>query len=116
MSQFSLYYLLALAPPPGAGGNQTGSMLNMLSLMIFMGVVMYVVGIRPQQKKAKEQALLLKNLRAGDRIITNGGLIATVISVKDKTLSIRSADAKLEILKSSVTEITIEKNPSSSEA
>ncbi len=49
---------------------------------------------------------MLKTIRAGDRIITNGGIVAVVITVKDKTLSIRSADAKLEITKSAVAEIT----------
>ena len=38
--------------------------------------------------------------------MTASGIIGVVISVKDKTVSIRSSDAKLEILKSAVSEIT----------
>jgi preprotein translocase subunit YajC len=71
-----------------------------------MGVIMYMLIFRPQQKKAKEHANLLKSIRRGDKIITSGGLVAEVVTVKEKTLSIRSADAKLEITKSAVTEIT----------
>jgi len=69
-------------------------------------VVFYFAIIRPQQKKAKEHASLLKAVRAGDKIVTSSGIIAVVVTVKEKTLMIRSADAKLEITKSAIAEIT----------
>ena len=78
-------------------------------------VVFYFALIRPQQKKQKQQAELLKAVKSGDRILTNSGIIATVITVKDKSLTIRSADAKFEITKSAVAEIT-ERSGESSEA
>lgn len=68
-------------------------------------VVFYFALIRPQQKKAKDHANLLKAIRPGDRIVTSSGIVAVVVTVKEKTLSIRSADAKLEITKSAVAEI-----------
>lgn len=70
---------------------------------------------RPQQKKAKEHAAMLKAVRAGDKIVTSSGIVAVVVTVKDKTLSIRSADAKLEITKSAIAEI-IERSGETSEA
>jgi preprotein translocase subunit YajC len=69
-------------------------------------VVFYFALIRPQQKKTKEHAALMKSIRSGDKIVTSSGIVAVVVNVKDKTLSIRSADAKLEITKSAVAEIT----------
>ncbi|MHB8524378.1 MAG: preprotein translocase subunit YajC, partial [Limisphaerales bacterium] len=60
----------------------------------------------PQQRKAKEHTQLLKSLKAGDKVVTSGGVLGVVITVKDRSVSIRSADAKLEVLKSSVSEIT----------
>ena len=69
-------------------------------------VVFYFVLIRPQQKKAKDHAALLKAIRPGDKIVTSSGIVAVVVTVKEKTLSIRSADAKSEITKSAVAEIT----------
>jgi preprotein translocase subunit YajC len=83
--------------------------------LVLLVVVFYFALIRPQQKKQKQQAELLKAVRSGDRILTNGGIIATVITVKDKSLTIRSADAKFEITKSAVAEIT-ERSGESSEA
>ena len=62
--------------------------------------------IRPQQKKAKEHATLLKSIRSGDRIVTSGGVVGVVITVKEKTVTLRSADTKLEVLKSAVSEVS----------
>jgi preprotein translocase YajC subunit len=42
----------------------------------------------------------------GDKIVTSSGIIGVVLSIKDRTVSIRSADTKLEILKTSVAEGT----------
>ena len=101
--------LLAMAPPPTAPGTQpnpTGSMVQMLGMFAIMGLMFYFLLIRPQQKKAKDHANLLSKLKAGDKIVTSSGLVAVVVTVKDKTVSIRSGDAKLEVLKSAVTEIT----------
>ena len=96
-----------MAPsPPGTQANPTGEMMKFVSMMVLVVVVFYMIGIRPQQKKAKEHAALLKALKPGDKIVTTGGIVSVVITVKEKTLSVRSADAKFEILKSAVSEIT----------
>ncbi|OGR06321.1 MAG: preprotein translocase subunit YajC, partial [Desulfobacca sp. RBG_16_58_9] len=48
--------------------------------------------IRPQQRKAKEHKALLENLKKGDRVITNGGLIGTIINIEDPLVVIEVAD------------------------
>ena len=68
-------------------------------------VIFYMVLIRPQQKKAKEQAAMIKTVKNGDKIVTTSGIIATVVTVKEDSLSIRSADAKFEITKGAIAEI-----------
>ena len=76
--------------------------------MVTMGlmfVIFYFVLIRPQQKKAKEQREMLKTVKSGDKIVTSSGIIATVITVKEDSVSIRSADAKFEITKGAIAEI-----------
>ncbi len=95
----------AMGPPPqSGGGNQPPGWVNVVP-MVLMIVIFYFVLIRPQQKKAKEHDLLLKGLKSGDRIVTSSGIVGIVISVKDKSVSIRSADSKLEVTKASVTEV-----------
>jgi preprotein translocase subunit YajC len=75
-------------------------------MIAIMFVMLYFVLLRPQQKKAKQQENMLKTIKSGDKIVTNGGIVGVVISVKEKTLTIRSADAKFEITKGAVAEIT----------
>lgn len=105
MNLLSVHLLLALAPPAQPGQPAPPMWANLVPLVVMM-VVFYLVLIRPQQKKAKEHAELLKNIRAGDKVTTSGGLVATVVGVKDRTVTLRSGDSKLEVLKSSVTEVT----------
>ncbi len=73
--------------------------------MILLVVVFYFILIRPQQKRAKALAALASSIKAGDKVATAAGIIGTVITVKDKTVTLRSADTKMEVTKASVTEI-----------
>ena len=93
-----------MGPQPQPG--QQSSPLAFVVPMLLMGVMFYFALIRPQQKKQKQHAELLKAVRAGDKIVTTGGIIGTIVTVKEKSISIRSADAKFEITKSAVAEVT----------
>ena len=95
-----------MAPPPGTQPNPAGQTLQMLGMVVFFIVVMSFIMIRPQQKKAREHDQLLKALKPKDKIITSGGVVGIVVSVGERSVTIRSADTKLEVLKSAVTEIT----------
>ena len=104
---FCLNALLAMAPPPaGTTPDPKGEMLKLVGFMVLMFVVIYMVGMRPQQKRAREHAELLKSVKPGDKILTSSGIIASVITVKEKTVTIRSMDTKLEITKGAIAEIT----------
>lgn len=102
--------LLALAPQaqsaPGTAPDPKAQMFTTIGMMVLMGVMFYFVLIRPQSKRAKEQANLLKTLKPGDKVVTGSGIVGVVVTVKDNTVSLRSADTKMEILKSAVTNIT----------
>jgi preprotein translocase subunit YajC len=80
--------------------------LQTIGPLVLMLVIFYLIFLRPQQKKARDHATLMKTIRSGDKITTTSGIIGIVVSVKEKSVSIRSADTKLEILKSAVAEIT----------
>lgn len=99
--------ILALMSPPSSGqGNQPQQPAWMtFAPMILLIIVFYFILIRPQQRRGKQQAQLLKSLKSGDKVVTSSGIVGLVITVKDKTVSLRSADAKMEVTKSSVTEI-----------
>lgn len=106
--------ILAQANLPSPTQKPAPMWTNIVPLLL-MVVVFYFILIRPQQKKAKDHTTLLKTLRSGDKIVTSGGVVGVVVTVKEKTVSIRSADTKMEVLKSAVTEIT-ERSGESSEA
>ena len=75
-----------------AAAPEAGSMMSFVVPMIFMVVIFYFLLIRPQQKKAKEHKALLDNLKKGDRIITSGGIIGTLINIDDQIVSVEIAD------------------------
>ena len=105
----SVASLLAMGPsptPPGTAPDPTGEMIKLVGMMAIMGLMFYFIILRPQRTRQKQQEVLLKAVKAGDKILTNSGIVAVVVSVKEKSLSIRSADSKLEILKTAVAEIT----------
>lgn len=118
MTDNLLNVLLALAPP--ANGQQPAPWYVQMFPLFLLLFAFYFALWRPQQKRAKEQQELLKALKAGDRVTTSGGIVGVVVTVKERSVSIRSADSKLEILKTSVTgvsdktEVEVESSPSPS--
>jgi preprotein translocase subunit YajC len=106
MNSYLLNALLAMAAPSGQGGQSPMPVWAQFVPMILVFVIFYLVLIRPQQRKAKEHEVLLKTIKPGDKVVVGGGIIGVVVAVKDKTVSLRSADAKIEVLKSAVSDIT----------
>lgn len=64
-----------------AGG--TGAVVMQLLPLILIFAVFYFLLIRPQQKKAKEHKTMLVALKRNDKVITSGGILATVTKVRD---------------------------------
>ena len=97
------------AAPAGAPGTQQTTLQSLLSspliLIVLMIVMMYFMMIRPQSQQRKRLAQLLESLKSGDKVVTTSGIVGIVITVKDKTISLRSSDAKMEVTKSSVVQI-----------
>jgi preprotein translocase subunit YajC len=108
MTVYNLFASLDFAPSlaQATQPNQQGQMVSTGLMIGMMIVVMYLIVIRPQRQRQKQLTSLMQSLKAGDKVLTGSGIVGTVISVKDKTVSIRSADSKLEILKSTISEIT----------
>lgn len=66
-------------------------------------LVFYFLIIRPQQKRQRQLQETIANLKIGDRIVTTGGVIGVITTVRDTSFLIRSADKSiLEIARSAV--------------
>ncbi|MBX3513708.1 MAG: preprotein translocase subunit YajC [Xanthobacteraceae bacterium] len=99
-------YAQAAAP----GGND---MLVSLLPFVAIFVIMYFLILRPQQKRVKTHAEMVKNLRRGDTVITNGGVIGKIAKViDDHEVEIEIADGvKIRQVRSMVTEVRAKGEP-----
>jgi len=73
----------AFAQSAGAASGGAGDMLIQFAPFAVIILIMYFLIMRPQQKRAREHADLLKNVRRGDTIVMTGGLIGKVSRVID---------------------------------
>ena len=83
--------------------NPTAEMLKMLMFMGVFFVIMYVLMIRPQQKKQKAHEEMLTQLKNGDRVVA-GGVVGTITAVKKDTVMVKSGESKLEFYKTAVSD------------
>ena len=87
------------AADPGVMGN-----LSTFLPLILMFVVMYFLMIRPQQKRAKEQKAMMDALAKNDEVVTAGGILGRVSSVKDTYVTIEVAtNTEIVVQKNSIT-------------
>lgn len=75
--------LITPAFAQAAGGSDANSMMFQLLPFALIFVIMYFLILRPQQKKVKDHAELVKNIRRGDTVVTSGGLVGKVTKVVD---------------------------------
>mgnify|MGYP000552720937 CR=1 FL=1 len=73
-----------------AATNAAGSSKTMLILLIGMFVVMYFVVMRPQKKRQKEEQEMRSSLEIGDEIITIGGIVGKVVTIREEDLIIET--------------------------
>ena len=59
---------------------------------IFLIAIMYFIIIRPQQQQAKKHQAMIDALARGDKIVTNGGLIAEIKKVEENFFSVKLSD------------------------
>ena len=79
-----------------------GALGGLLPMLLIIAVF-YMLLIRPQQKKQRQWQETISQLKAGDRIVTTGGVIGTITMVRDTSFLIRSAEKSiLEIARSAV--------------
>src|SRR5512135_929992 len=75
--------LITRAYAQAAAAGDTNSMLMSLLPFALIFVIMYLLILRPQQKKVKDHAELVKNIRRGETVVTSGGLVGKVTKVVD---------------------------------
>jgi len=82
-----------------------GGLAQLLPLVLII-VVFYVLLIRPQQKRQRQLQETISGLKIGDRVVTTGGIIGVITTIRDTSFLIRSADKSIiEIARSAIADI-----------
>ena len=78
-------------------GSEPMAMLATFIPLILMFVVFYFLLIRPQKKRDKEVQKMRENIEVADEIVTIGGIIGRIVSIKDETVVIETAGDRSKI-------------------
>jgi len=81
----------------GTGGSQATNIIFLIAIF----AIFYLLLIRPSQVKQKQHLEMLKNIKRGDKVVTQGGIHGEITKVKDKVFHLKIADK---------TEIVVEKS------
>jgi preprotein translocase subunit YajC len=105
---------LMLQQAPSGGGSTLTPLLFQFGLIF---LIFYFLIIRPQQRQRKNHEQALRNLKRGDRVVTNGGIVAEVIHIKEKSqdgkpspamddeVTIKSAESRLIVERGRIAKI-----------
>ena len=87
---------------PAEGGASGGN--SMLFMIIGMVVLMYFMVLRPQKKRQKEEQEMRDSIQIGDEIVTIGGIMGRVVTVKDDSIVIETGTdrTKIKFLRSAI--------------
>ena len=110
-----------ITPAFAQGAGSASDLFNLGSpiwMLVAMFGIMYFLVLRPQQKRARQHAEMVKNVRRGDTVITNGGLIGKVTKViDDDQIEIEIADdVRIRQVRQMVTDVRAKGEPVKEEA
>ena len=80
-----------------AAGSSTGQLLMTIIPLVLIFVFFYLLILRPQKKQEKKDQQMRDNLEVGDEIVTNGGIVGIVFSIKDDTVVIETGGDRSKI-------------------
>lgn len=94
-------YAMAEGAAQGQGGGYQG-----IIMLVAMFAIFYFLLIRPQQKRAKQHRELVNNLKAGDAVVTAGGIHGKITAVEDTVVSLEVTNGvKIKMNRASITEV-----------
>jgi preprotein translocase subunit YajC len=95
----------ALGGGPSDGGQQPNPIASLLPFAL-MFLVLYLLILRPQMKKQRNQQRMIDELEKNDEIVTSGGIHGTILNIKDDILVVKIADnVKIEVSRAAVSRV-----------
>lgn len=102
----------AFAQTAGAAGGGPGDMLIQFLPLIGLIVLFYFLMIRPQQKRMKQHAQMIGNLKRNDTVVLNSGMIGKVVRVEDKEIGLEIAQGvTVKVVKGMIAEVRTRGEP-----
>ena len=104
-----IWTIVAQAPTTQPAQPQPGLFGNPLILFAMLGLVMYFLMLRPQSKERKKREAMLSAVKKNDRVVTIGGILGTVISVKDDEITLKvdeSSNTKITFTRSAIQRVS----------
>ena len=84
----------AATATPQAGGDP---LMTMVVYLVIFVAIFYFLMYRPQKKREKQMRMMLNDMRPGDEIITIGGVMGNIVSIKDDSVTIETGANKTKI-------------------
>jgi preprotein translocase subunit YajC len=108
-------FLISPAHAQGIFGGGSGGGFDLIQLapLVLIFVVFYFLIIRPQQKKVKDHKAMVDALRRGDRVVTSGGIIGTVVKVmNEREVSLDISDGvRVRVMRGMISEVMARTEP-----
>lgn len=94
----------------------TGMLLQLAPFLLIF-VVFYFLLIRPQQQRVKKHSEMINNLRRGDEVLTQGGILGKITKIADTDATVEIAEGvRVKVLKHTITEVRNRTEPANDSA
>ena len=109
-----MWFVALMAPPPGQG--PTSPWVQLVPLAAVFAIFYFLI-IRPTRTRQKLVQKMLDALKNGDKVVTSGGLLGTVVGIDKSIVQLRIADkVKVDVTRSSIVGLQDQETASRSEA
>ena len=96
-------------PASGTASGPTSILANPIFFILPIFILMYFLMIRPSQNQRKKLNEMIKALKVGDKVITNGGIYGTIAGLEDDAVQLRIAEqVKIKVARNAIAGIQAE--------
>jgi preprotein translocase subunit YajC len=101
-------FALGAKPPADPNAPPPPAWVSFMPMLVMIAVFYFLL-IRPQMKQKNDRQKMIDSLKKGDKIVTQGGIIATVVNMASTTLEVKlNEETKVKILRSAVSDVYTE--------
>jgi preprotein translocase subunit YajC len=107
--------LYALAEGNGQNPPAGNPLSQMLIMIVPLGLIIYFVMIRPQSRERKQREVMLSAMKKNDRVITIGGMLGTIVNLKDDEVTLKvdeSNNTKITFSRAAIQRVLKSETPS----